>query len=103
MHGPNLARLLTQQRKLPCRRHATDQCPERARRCPQCPLGGPWATHYQAQATIRTRLRRQLRRLGRALDRHPALAVLCGCLCGSLLAILFLSLVQASVRAYLVR
>lgn len=97
-HGPNLVRLLTRQRELPCRPHATDQCPERARRCHRCPLGGPSATHFSAQATTRSRVPRLLRRLGRHLERHPALDVLCGCLCGSLSAILFLYLVQRLVQ-----
>lgn len=63
MHGPNLARLLTQQRALPCRSHGHERCPERDRRCPHCPLDGASATRFRASPTIRTRWRRLRHRL----------------------------------------
>lgn len=68
--GPDLVGLLTRQRAFPCRPHAYERCPERARRCPRCPLDGPSASRFSARATILSRMRHQLRRLGQFLVLH---------------------------------
>lgn len=59
----DLVTSLTRQRARPCQPHATERCPERARRCRRCPLNGRSAAHYQARATILSRARRLLRPL----------------------------------------
>lgn len=81
-HGRNLVHHLEQQRRLPCRPLALDRCPERARRCPRCPLDGPWETRFSARATIPSRMRHQLRRLAQFLVLHLVeLALALGFLC----------------------
>lgn len=97
----HLVGLLTRQRGLPCRPHAYERCPERARRCPRCPLNGPSAAHFRARVTTPSRVRLHLRLLReqlRELDLGDALVLALLSLCLSLGACLGWLLASWAIR-----